>query len=171
MSGRKGVRRVRGDHLESGAGVLQPAERADEVAVVRAPRPAQRDEAVAVHGRELAVPRLLLRALDLVLAEFDQRVEVAGDALLQEVVAQHAEQRRGEAQRAAERDAVGGEPLERAQQRQVGVRHRLVEPSLLHDRRILRMAEERQVGVEDEGEISGRHSAAASGSGRANGES
>ena len=82
---------------------------------------------------------------------------MAGVALLQEVVGEHRDERRRERDGAAVGHAVGDEALEHLHERQVGAGDPLVEPLLLHHRGVLGMPDERQVGVEDEREISGGH--------------
>ena len=150
------VRRGRGDDLEP-PDVLQCAERPHQVAVVAAPGVAQTAEAVAVHRRQTVVLRLGLGALELLLGELDQIVQVLGVALLEQVVGQHRDQRRRQRHRHAEGNAIGDQPLEDLQQRQIGAGDGLEEPALLHDRRVLGVANEGQVRVKDQREISGRH--------------
>ena len=107
--------------------------------------------------REPLVVRLGLGALDLLLGQLDQLVEVLGVADLEQVVGQHRDQRRRQRHGRAVRDVIGDQPLEHLHQRQVRPGDRLVEPLLLHHRRIFGVTDERQVGVQDEREISGGH--------------
>ena len=139
------------------AGLLQAAERAHQIALVAAPGVAQRLETIVVHVREPVGSAARAGPVDLLLGELDQLVEVLGVALLQQVVGQHRDQRRRQRHRAAVGDVVGDQPLEHLQQGQVRPGDRLVQPLLLHHRRIFRVTDERQVGVQDEREISGRH--------------
>ena len=146
---------ARGDDLEPAA-VLQPPERAARGRLVAAPGVAQAAEAVAVHVREPVVLRLRPGALELLLGERDQVVEVLGVPLLQQIIGQHG-MSGGDSESVSGMASVGDQPLEDLQERQVGVADGLVEPALLHDRRILRMADEGQVRVKDQREVSGRH--------------
>ena len=137
--------------------LLEAPERADQVPLVGAPGVANRLEAIPVHLGQTMVVRLGPGPLELLLGELDQAVEVARVALLQEVVGEHRDERRRERDGAAVGNAVGDEALEHLHERQVRAGDPLVEPLLLHHRRVLGMSDERQVGVEDEREISGWH--------------
>src|SRR5262249_29859488 len=95
--------------------------------------------------------------VELSFGELDQTVEVTGVALLQEVVREHRDERCGERDGAAIRDAVGDETLEHLHQRQGGSGDALVEPLFFHHRRILGMPHERQVSMEHEREVSRGH--------------
>ena len=110
-----------------------------------------------VHVREALVVRLGLGPLDLLLGQLDQLVEVLGVAELEQIVGQHRQQRRRNRHGGAERDVIADQPLERLQQRQVRAGDRLVQPLLLHHRRIFGVTDERQVRVQDQREVSGRH--------------
>ncbi len=163
---KEGVGGGGGDDLQP-ARLLEAPERADQVPLVGAPGVANRLEAIPVHLGQTMVVRLGSGPVELLLAELDQPVEVAGIALLQEVVGEHRDERRRERDGAAVWDAVGDEPLEHLQERQVRSGDPLVEPLLLHHRRVLGMPDERQVGVEDQREIPGRHRAHPFGDGSA----
>ncbi len=152
----EGVRGGGGDHLQP-AGVAQLPERAHQIAVVAAPGVAQRQEAIAVHPCQPLVVGLGLRADDLLLAELDQLVEVRRVARLQQVVRHHADQRGRERDGAPVGHAVRDQALEDLQQRQVRARDRFVEPHLFQHVRPLRVADEGQVSVEDDGEESLGH--------------
>ena len=152
----EGVRRRRGDDLEP-ARVLQLAERRHDVAIVAAPGVAQAVEAAAIHLGQAMVLGLGLGALQLLLGEQDQIVEVVGVAHLEQVVGEHRDERRRQRNRAAVGDVVRLQTLEHLQERQVGTRDGLVKPLLLHHRGILRVANEGKVGVQNQREVSGGH--------------
>jgi hypothetical protein len=106
--------RVRGgsrDHLDV-PGVLELAQGEHEVALVAAPGVPHLAEAVAIHLGQALVVRLVLGAANLFLGERDQIIEVLGIARLEQVIREHAQERRRHRHRAAVGDAIGREPLE-----------------------------------------------------------
>ena len=153
---KKGVGGRGGDDLEP-ARLLKAAKRSHQVPFVTAPRVANRLEAVPIHLRQAMVVRLGTRPVELLFGKLDQPVEIEGVALLQEIVGEHRDERRRERDRAAVRDAVGDQTLEHLQERQVRSGDAFVEPLLLHHRWVLGMPDERQVGVQDEREVSRWH--------------
>ena len=152
----EGVGRRGRDDLEI-PGVLQLAQRLHEVSVMATPRVAHLAEAVPIHLGELAIVRLVLGSPNFLLRERNQIIEVLGVARLQEVVRQHAEQRRRHGHGAAERDSIARQPLEHLDQREVCASDGFIQPAFLHDRRVLRVPHERQVSVEDQTEIASSH--------------
>src|SRR5581483_9880427 len=102
----------------------------------RAPRPAQQ---VAIELREPLQAAVAARALELALGERDQCVEMAHVALLKERVDEHVEERRGERDREAMRNAVARERVQRGEERDVRLRERLEEPALLQEVAVLGM--------------------------------
>ena len=151
------MRRGAGDDLEAPR-VLQRAKAAHEVPVVAPPAVADLVETVAVHLCQLVAGAVLAPgAVDLLLGELDERVDLARVALLEQVVRHHRQERRAEAHREAEVDPVLAEPLEGEQERRVRLGDRLEEPLLLHVRGRLGMAHEGQVRVQDQGEVAARH--------------
>ena len=122
-----------------------------------APGVAQPMEAVHVHLGEALVVRLGAGALEFLARQDDEVVEVLGVPLLEQIVRQHRDERRRQRDRHAVRYAVRHQPLEDLQQRQVSPGDGLVQPALLHDRRVLGVADEREVRVQDESEIPGGH--------------
>jgi hypothetical protein len=156
------VRRRRGDDLDAPCR-LQPLEGAHEITLVAAPHVAQRPEAVVVHVRQPVVVRLALRAIDLLLTELDELVQVLRVANLQQVVGQHRDERRRQRHRAAEGDVIAHQPVEHLEQRQVRARDGLVQPLLFHDRRVLGVTDEREVSVQDQREVADGHQRSGSG--------
>src|SRR5262249_48620187 len=123
---KEGMGRRRGDDLES-TPLLEAAKGPYQVSLVGTPRVTNRLEALQVDLRQPVVLRFGARAVELSFGELDQTVEVTGVALLQEVVREHRDERCGERDGAAIRDAVGDETLEHLHQRQVGSGDALVE--------------------------------------------
>jgi hypothetical protein len=101
-------------------------------------------------------------SIDLLLREKNQMIEVGGRALLQEVVGEHRDEGRGKGDGAAEGNPVPSETLEHLEEREVRVYDGLVEPPLLHYRRVVRVADEGQMSVQQEGEVAGVHPPSAS---------
>ena len=103
--------------------------------------------------------RLPARALDLLAGQGDQVVEVADVAVLQQRVAEHGGQRRRDRHGQPPVDAVALEAVEDFEQRDVGLGDGLVEPVFFEEVVVLGMADEGQVGVQDQAEITERHRA------------
>lgn len=93
---------------------------------------------------------------DFLPGEADRSLEVAQVSLLEQLVAQHRAERGSEGNREFEGDAVVHQPAQHAQERQVGLGDGLEEPILLEKILVLRMPDEREMGVEKEGEGTGR---------------
>jgi hypothetical protein len=91
--------------------LLEAPERADQVPLVGAPGVANRLEAIPVHLGQTMVVRLGPGALELLLGQLDQAIEVARVALLQEVVGEHRDERGRERDGATVGDAVGDKAL------------------------------------------------------------
>jgi hypothetical protein len=138
-----------GDDLEL-PGVAVLAEGAQQVAAVLALEDAAHVlELAVVEAGELGELGLPARgALDLPPRELDQRIEVAQVAADQELVRHHRDERRRERHREPVVDAVAQQAVEHAYDRDVGLVERLEEPVLLEERRVLGMADVRQVRVE-----------------------
>ena len=152
----KRVRRRRRDHLHP-PGVLKAPKRVHQIALVAAPGVPQALKPVGIHLRQAVILRLGTGPLELLAAEDDEIVEIRRVAFLQQIVGQHRDQRRRQRNRAAIGNAVGDQALEGLKQRQIGSGDGFIQPLFLHDRRILRMPDERQVRVKDKREITGRH--------------
>ena len=97
--------------------------------------------------------RVVPGAVDLLLGELAQLVEAPRVARHEQLVAQHRHQRRRHRERDAERDVLVGGPVEDPQQRQVGLGDGLVEPVLLQEVLVLRVAHEGEVGVQVERDV------------------
>jgi hypothetical protein len=74
---------------------------------------------------------------------------VAFEAVAEERIVEHADERLGERECDAARDAIAVEPLEDFDQRQVGLEDGFEEPVLLEVVGVLGMADEGEVGVEN----------------------
>src|SRR5712691_2430561 len=72
-------------------------------------------------------------------------------ALTQQLVLQHRTKRRRERHSELERHAVIHQPLHHAQQRDIGLGDRFEKPIFLQKTLVLRMPNERKMGVENEG--------------------
>jgi hypothetical protein len=152
------VRRGTGEDLET-AVILQLAERGDQVAVVRfgerAPRVPQE---IAVEQGESLQRRFRRGAHDLALGEGDLRLEMMHVAGLQERIGEHVEERRRHRQREAIRNAVERQTAERVEERDVGLGECLEQPALFEEIGVLGMSDERQVRMQDEGDVPARSS-------------
>ena len=154
--GEEHVRAVAGDEIQLPA-VLERPERGGQVAVVAPERVADGGELLPVQPGHAVERGLGPGPPDLAVAEVDLAVELRGVPLEEQRVAHHAQERRGDRQRHPEVDVVPPHRLEGVEQRDVGLGHRLEEPLLLEEVLVLGMAHERQVGMEDEGEVSLGH--------------
>ena len=96
-------------------------------------------------------------ALDFLPGEADQSFEVAQVSLLEQLVAEHRAEGRGERHREFECHAVVRQPAHHAQERQIGLGDGFEEPIFLEKILVFRVPNERQMGVEDEGEGPGGH--------------
>ena len=148
----KAVGRATGDDLE-GAGVLEALEAAHQIAAVAIVEQApQMIVALAVVPGERAEVRIAARAVDFLVAELAERVEPLGVARHEQLVAQHADQRRRQGHRDAEGDAVFHALVEDFEERKVRLGDGFVEPVFLEEFGIFRMPHVRQMGVQHDGE-------------------
>jgi hypothetical protein len=154
----EGVSGGRRDHLEP-ALILQATEGAHQVALVAAPGVAQAEEAIVVHLGQAVVLRLRLGPLQLLLGQQDQIVQVVGVPGFEQVVGQHADERRGQRNRAAVGHAVCLQTLEDLDERKIGSADGFVQPLFFHHRRIFGVTDEGQMGVQDQRKVSGWHGA------------
>ena len=146
--GQEPVGRAARDDLER-SGLLHPAKRFDE-----APPPGNverfRQETV-VHV-ERAV-ELRVDPSPLAPHGLEELARVAAVAVLEERIREHLAERRAHRHGEPEPHAVGEQPLHHPEDRDVRLRDRLVEPVLFEEFRMLRMADEREVRVQDEAQI------------------
>jgi hypothetical protein len=153
----KAVRRAAGDDFER-ARVLQPLERAHQVAAIAiVEQTPQVIEVLAIVPRERPELRVLPRALHFLVAELAQAIEPLRVPLDQQLIAQHAHERRGQRQRDAERNAVRHAAIEDLEQRQIGLGDGFVKPILLEELRILRMPHVGEVRVQHDREPAFAH--------------
>ena len=106
-----------------------------------------------IHLRESMKGFVPVRAMDFLLGQFDQLVQVPRVTVLQQRIEQHRAERRREREREPGVHAVALPALHRPEQRQIGFGDGLEQPVLLEKLLVLRMPDERQVRVKDEGEI------------------
>ena len=133
----------RGDDLQE-TEVLKFPERRDQIPPVTVPRVAQGREPVMIHPRQFVKRAIPMRAMDFLLRQFDQSVEVLLVALLQQRIEQHGAERGRERERQARRHAVVPPALQVLEQRQIGFRDGLEEPALFQKFLVFGMAHERQ---------------------------
>ena len=144
-----------GDDFET-AGILQFAKCPNDIALQRFDEKfARLGEELRVKARQLGELRIVLVALDFLRGEIDQALEVAEIALLQQLVAQHRAEGRGERQREPEVDAFVDQPPHHAQEREISFGDGLEEPVFLEEILVFRVPNERQMRVEDERERPG----------------
>jgi hypothetical protein len=135
------------------------AEGAHEVRAVGLPEDAPHvGELVGVEAGEVGEAGVVgLRALDLTVCEVHQPVEVAVVAAHEQVVLHHRQQGRRQRHGEAVVDAVLQQPVENADDRDVGLGQGLEEPVLLEELRVLGMADVGEVGVQYRAPIPGGH--------------
>jgi hypothetical protein len=115
-------------------------------------------EAIAVKTGETAAPGLAEGAVaaDVVFGEEDGALEVIDEATLEEGVAEHGAESRGEGAGDLEiGDAVVFEPGEDVEERDVGFGEGFEEPVFFEETRVLGVTDVGEMGVEDEGEVAG----------------
>ncbi len=100
-----------------------------------------------IHLGQTVVLRLRLGPLQLLFGQQDQIVQVVGVPDLEQVVGQHADERRGQRNRAAVGYAVRLQTLEDLDERKIGSTDGFVEPLFLHHRRVFGVTDEGQMGV------------------------
>ncbi len=147
------VGRAAGDDLEI-ARILEFFEGIDQVAMVLVlENVADAQQTVVVEPRQLVESRVVFRALDFLPAQLEQFIHIPHVTLLQERVQKHIRQRRGHRHRQAEIHAVPQHAVHHLNERHVSLRDRLVEPVFLEEFLMLRMAHKRQVGVQNDGDV------------------
>jgi len=138
-----------GDELDAPAQV-QPDETADEVALqpvqVEVAEPDEAGEVEAGHGAEVGIA---VGPGDLLRRELDEPGEVAFEAVAEERIVEHADERLREREGKAAGDAIAVESLQHFDERQVGLEDSLEEPVLLEVVGVLGVPNEGEVGVED----------------------
>ena len=110
-----------------------------------------------IHVGELVELRLPAGALDLLGGKRNQVVDVPDVAILQQRIAEHGGQRRRHRHGHPPLDAVAFQAIEDFQQRDVGLGDGFVKPIFFEEIVVLRMPDERQMGVQDQAEITQRH--------------
>src|SRR5580700_10922249 len=112
---------------------------------------------LSVKGGDRRELRVAVKALHLALGEFFEPCQVRLEAQSEKVVLEHRCERRGYAHAEREGDPVFCHPVEGVEQREVALDQRFVEPTLLEVALVLRVADEGEVRVEHERQISSRH--------------
>ena len=139
-------------------GVLKALEGAHQIpAIPIVEEAAQMVEVLAVMPGERAELRVRAGAMDLLVAELAEQVEPLRIARHEQLVAQHSDQGRRQRQGDPEGDPVVDAAIEHLQQRKVGLGDRLVEPILLEEFRVFRVAHVREMRVQDDRERAVAH--------------
>src|SRR5437660_1350565 len=86
-------------------------------------------------------------------SQIDQKLKVPDVTLAQKLILKHRGQRRRNRHREFEGHSIVHESLHHAKQRNVGLGDRLKKPLFFEEMFVLRMANEREMSVENEGEI------------------
>jgi len=139
----------------STAPALEGAHQIPAIAIVE--EAAQMVEVLAVMPGERAELRVRAGAMDLLVAELAEQVEPLRIARHEQLVAQHSDQGRRQRQGDPEGDPVVDAAIEHLQQRKVGLGDRLVEPILLEEFRVFRVAHVREMRVQDDRERAVAH--------------
>ena len=146
------------------AQVLELLEGRDQVALVLVDEGVTGlPEEIQVVAGEVVEMTIEAGPLDLLGRQLDQLVEVVDVAALEQGIREHRDQGRGHGHRDAEVDAVGDQAVIDVDERDVGLGDRLVEPILLEEVRVLRVANERQVGMQHHRQVAFGHDQSSSG--------
>ena len=133
--------------------VLKFFERGDQIAAVMPPRLAREGKAMVIHPREVAIGAIPMRAVDFFFREFDEAVEMPGVTVSQQLIQQHRAERGREREGETRVKLVALPVPDDLDQGQVGLGDGLEQPAFFEKFFMLRMPHERQVRVQDDGEI------------------
>src|SRR5215469_6872253 len=136
-------------------GSLKLPETLDEVSLVPiyegVPNP---NESLMVHPCQASEFRLQARASSLPLRQFDQALDLSEVPRLEQRVLKHADQGRGQSKGQPEVDSILDQPVQHKEQRNVNLCDCLVQPTLFKRVFMLGMADEWQVTVEHQRQVS-----------------
>ena len=132
---------------------LELAEGAHQVASVVKISLADGVKAMVIHPGQLMKRPVPVRAMDLFIGQFNQPLEMAHVAILQQRIQQHGAERRGHGQRHPRVHAIAHPALHHLDQRDVVFSDRLEKPVFLKEPLVLRMAHKRQVSVQYKGKV------------------
>ena len=158
MFGEQRQQRVRGgagDDFQN-AGVLEFAERADEVAVAAEISFQDAGEPAVIIPGERLKPAVPARAFNFLFGQRDQIFQPARVTVAEQRGVQHRAKRGREREREPRGHAVALPAVEHLEQRHVGFGDGFVKPAFFEKRFVLGMPHERQVRVQHEGKIGGR---------------
>ena len=94
-------------------------------------------------------------SLSFVRTELDQKIKMSDITLAQQPILKHCAERRRNRHRELERHKIVDESLDHSQQRDVRFCNRLKQPLFLEEMLVLRMPNEREMRVENEGKMAG----------------
>ena len=157
MIGQQRQQRVRGgagDDLQM-PGLLELPEGAHQVAPAGCVSVTHAAKPPVIEQGEFMEWLFPVRPLDFLFRKFDQLVEVPLVTCLQERIAQHRAERRRQRECQAGIQPVPPPALQQLQQRHVGFCDGLEKPVLLQEPLVLRVADKRQVRVEDQSKVAG----------------
>ena len=152
MQGQQRMSGGAGDNFQA-PGVLEFREGGDQVFFIREIGAASFREAPVIQMRELVERFVPMRAMRFFFGEVDEFIEVPHVAVLQQRVEEHGAQRRREGEGEPRFHAVALPALHHLEQGNVGLGDGLEEPGFLQKLLVFGMPDERQMRVEDEGEV------------------
>jgi hypothetical protein len=158
MAGEEGEERVcgrAGDDFELGV-VLEFAEGGDEVMVARGPGLFEMGEVLEVIVGEVMEVRVPAGAVGFFFGEFDEFIEVFMVALLEEGIEEHGAESGGESEGERGADVIAEPAFEDVDEGEIGFGDGLEQPAFFEETFVFGVSNEREVGVEDQGEVA-RH--------------
>jgi hypothetical protein len=158
MASEEGEERVcgsAGNDFELGV-VLEFAEGGDEVMVAGGPGVVEVGEALEVIGGEVMEVRVPSGAVGFFFGEVDEFIEVYMVALLEERIEEHGAESGGESEGERGADLIAEPALEDVDEGEVGFGDGLEQPAFFEETFVFRVANEREVRVEHQGEVA-RH--------------
>ncbi|GEM_PF-1197403 len=160
--GRRVIRQQRQQGVRGGAGddfqvarFLELPEGPHQVAPVPGVKGLRGGKAFVIKPRHLLERLFPARALNLLFRQGNLLPEVALAAILQKRVLQHRAERGRQRQRQARGQPIPPPALQKPQQREIGFRDGLEQPVFLQELRVLRVPDERQVRMQDQGKVAG----------------
>jgi hypothetical protein len=152
----KAVRGIAGQDLQT-AVVLQLAERSQQIAAPPVDEIGHAAKALLIVPGQSTERRAGGVATHLAVGQLAQAPQVPPIAHPQQIVVQHGGQRRRDRHGDAIGDALGAQPIESLQQRHVRFADGFEQPVLFQKVVVLRVTHERQVGVQDQRDVTGAH--------------
>src|SRR5216683_3422103 len=154
QQGQKPMGGARSDQLEDPFS-SQGRERSNQIAPVMVLKfSAQMLERVLIELRQAIELGVGCGSMHLLPGQLAESVDPSTATLHQQLVLEHRQQSGRDAERQANGKSILRDPLEHPEQRQIRLEDRLVEPVFLQKIRLVRVADEGQVSVQNEGETS-----------------